>query len=169
MSPQISVVSADAAGPEPGSALARIRSAAAAQRVARSTEIAVGGAFADHLWLRYGLLPLEEMDRYAELSAGASPRLSALTVDMMVSACRTVLWREDGIQTDLEVGLDGRLWELMDWPLPPATTAAELTPREIVLALFGGNGMGVVEHAEQLMTWMRGPGQPPGESSAATS
>lgn len=159
--------SADAA--EPGSALARIRAAAAAQRQDRHQDIAVGGAFGEHLVIRYGLLPLEDMDRYADLATGKAPRLSALTIDMMVSACRTVLWREDGTDTDLATGLDSGLWELLDWPLPPETTPEELTPREIVLAVFGGNGMAVVEHAEQLMSWMRAPGAGPGESSAATS
>ena len=155
---------------EPGSALARIRAAAAAQRKDRSLELPVGGEFGDRLVLRYGLLPLEDMDRYADLAAGASPRLSALTIDMMVSACRTVLWREQGTDTDLAVGLTAELWELMDWPLPEGVDElADLTPREIVLALFGGNGMAVVGHAEELMTWMRAPGTPPGGASGASS
>lgn len=174
MTAPISVVPAHA-GPsaeptEPGSALARIRAAAAAQRAERTTDIAVGGAFGQRLWVRYGVLPLEEMDRYADLATGATPRMSALAVDMMVSACRTVLWREDGSETDLEVGLDSRLWELMAWPLPTGTEPADLTPREVVLALFGGNGMAVVEHSTELITWMSGgEGPGPGESSAATS
>lgn len=174
MTPAINVVAQDAPAsgtdaPEPGSALARMRAAAAAQRRERHLDLPVGGEFGDQLVVRYGLLPLEDMDRYADLSTGKTPRLSALTIDMMVSACRTVLWREHDTDTDLNVGLDSALWELLAWPLPPETGPEDLTPREIVLALFGGNGMAVVEHAEALMSWMRAPGATPGESSAATS
>ena len=120
----------------------------------------MGGAFGDRLVLRYGVLPIERMDRYADLGSG-NVRLSALTIEMMADACVTALWHEDGTTTDLEVGLTGGLWELLGWPLPPETRPDELTPREIVLALFGGNGMAVVAHAEELISWMRDPTEGP--------
>jgi hypothetical protein len=157
--------------PAPGSALARIKRAAAQQRGQRHVELVVGGAFGEHLVVRYGVLPIDEMDRYVDLAnPGASMRLSQLTLDLMVSAARTVLWVEGDDVTDLGVRLDSSLWQLLDWPLPDGVALDELTPREIVLALFGDNGLAVLAHAEELMGWMRDPGgDSPGEALAATS
>jgi hypothetical protein len=151
-----------------GSALAHVRAAAARQREARTLDLPVGGAFGGRLVLRYGTLPLRELERYGEL--GDSLTNLSLALDMMVSACRTVLWREDGIDTDLGVRIEPALWQLMDWPLPPGLDLADLTAREIVDALFGSNAMAVGSHLGELVAWMQEPGVPvPGESSGATS
>src|SRR3954452_16603058 len=83
---------ADAA---PGSALALARAAAARQRQRHTTEIPVGGDFGDHLRIRYGVLPLDEIERYSELAQTTS---WSLNLDVMTSACQTVLWDD----TDLE-------------------------------------------------------------------
>jgi hypothetical protein len=175
MTRPISVVPAGATNhssePEPGSVLALLRAAAASARVAKKLELPVGGPdFGDRLVVRYRVLPPEELDRFMEPAQGGTLRVSAFGVDMMVSACETVLWRQDGTETDLEVRLDSGLWELLGWPLPPGTELADLTPREIVLELFGGNGVAQMAHANRLLEWMQNPGAPPvGESSAATS
>lgn len=152
--------------PEPGSVLARLRQAAQAQREVRTLELPVGGAFGDQLRVRYGVLPLEEMDRYADLTTGRV-RLSTLTIEMMVAACHTVVWHDAGTSEDLHVRLDGHLWELLGWPLPEGVD--QLTPKEIVLGLFNGNGLAIVAHVERLIGWMRGEEPDAGESSAATS
>jgi hypothetical protein len=154
--------SAPAGDAAPGSALALARAAAARQRQRHTTEIPVGGDFGDHLKIRYGVLPLHEIERYSELAQTTS---WSLNLDVMTSACQTVLW--DG--TDLEVGLDHRLWTLLDWPLPTGLDhAQDLTPRELIDALFGYNGIALAEHFARLQKWMENPGgDGPGESSAA--
>lgn len=153
----------------PGSALARVRSAAARQRERRTFDLAVGGAFGEHLVIRYGTLPIDELERYGELADSIS-NLS-LALDLMVSACRTVLWLEDGEATDLGVRIEQRLWELLDWPLPPGVDQlADVTTREIVDTLFGHNAMAVGNHLGELVAWMQDPGvAAPGESSGVTS
>jgi hypothetical protein len=152
-------VVADAA---PGSALALARAAAARQRQRHTTDIPVGGDFGEHLKVRYGVLPLDEIERYSELAQTTS---WSLNLDVMTSACQTVLWDD----TDLEVGLDHRLWTLLDWPLPAGIDrAADLTPRELIDALFGSNGIALADHFARLQKWMENPGgDAPGESSAA--
>lgn len=149
-----------------GSVLDGLRKAAVRQRKERTIDLPVGGAFGERLVVRYGTLPIEELDRYAELQGNITN--VALAIDMMVSTCRTVLWREDGQETDLGVGLGTDLWELLDWPLPEGVE--ELTPREVVLGLFGAKeGMRLGNHLAALVAF-NNEGEPePGEASAPTS
>lgn len=141
----------------PGSALAQARALAAQQRQSQFKEIPVGGAFGDHLIIRYGVVPLDQVERYGEL-AGKVSNMS-FNIDTMVTACRTLIWREDGNDTDLGVRLEPRLLTLLDWPLPPGVDRLEdVTAREVVEQLFGGNGMAVVTHFAQLFGWLQNPG-----------
>ena len=151
----------------PGSMLASLRAHAAAQRRQRTLDVPVGGDLGN-LIVRYGYLGVDAMDRYGELVPGQIKQTS-LTIDMLVSACRTVLYRHDDQLQDLDVGLGGKLWGLLGWDLPPGIERAEDVPTpDVVLALFGGNGMALVTHAERVITWMQDPVDV-GESSAATS
>lgn len=161
-SPPTPAATAPPADAAPGSALALARAAAARQRQRHSTEIPVGGDFGPHLKIRYGVLALEQIERYSELAQTTS---WSLNLDVMTSACQTVLWDE----SDLEVRLDHRLWTLLEWPLPPGVDRAEdITPRELIDALFGHNGIALAEHFSRLQKWMENPGgDAPGESSAA--
>jgi hypothetical protein len=148
----------------PGSPLARLRQQAARQREQRTFDLAVGGAFGDQLVVRYGALPVSELERYAEL--GDKLTNLSLVIDAMVSSCRTVLY--DG--SDLEVTLDHRLWTLLGWELPPAIDAPdELLPREVIEALFGHNALALGEHVNRLVSWMQDADESPGEASGATS
>lgn len=168
MSAGVHVVGVDEATPArdaapPGSALARLRQQAARQRETRTLDLTVGGAFGEQLVVRYGTLPVSELERYAEL--GDKLTNLSLVIDAMVSSCRTVLFEGD----DLEVQLDHRLWTLLDWELPATIDSAdELMPREVIEALFGQNALALGEHVEQLVTWMQ-KGATPGEPSGATS
>lgn len=152
-----------------GSPLARARAAAARQREVHTHDLAVGGAFGEHLLVRYGTLPTEELDRYAELSDSIG-NLS-LAIDLMVQSCRTIVWRDDDELTDLDVRLDWRLWTLLEWPLPPGVDEAEdVTSRELIDTLFGHNALALGTHLGELVTWMQNPGgDDPGEASGATS
>lgn len=169
--PQISVVAADGAAPAadapPGSALAQLRAAVSAERSERSLDLAVGGAFSDQLVVRYGGLPVGDLERYSELS-GRLGNLG-LAIDMAVSCCRTMLWRTaDGQLTDLEVRLGPKLWALGQWPLPDGMSADELTPRQVVEELWRDRGMALGAHLTRLVEWQSEEERPPGESLGVT-
>lgn len=152
----------------PGSALAQLRAAVSAERTERTLELPVGGPFSDHLVVRYGGLPVGDLERYSELS-GRLGNLG-LAIDMAVSCCRTMLWRtDDGRTEDLEVRLGPKLWALGQWPLPDGMTAEELTPRQVVEELWRDRGMALGAHLTRLVEWQSEEERAPGESSGATS
>jgi len=151
-----------------GSMLAALRRRAASQRAVKHLDVAVGGDFGEDLLVRYGYLALEDMDRYGDLQPGQI-RATSLTIDMLISACRTVLFRHQGQLVDLEVGLGGELWERLGWPLPAGiTNARDIPAPDVVAELFARNGMALVTHAERVVSWMQDPADA-GEASAATS
>jgi hypothetical protein len=162
----------DELGPEPddaapGSVLAQLRAAAAAQRAARTLELPVGGAFGTNLVIRYRVLERREWDKYAVLltpaaSAGGSgdlPPMSVLNARMMAAACETVLWVEGDERHDLEVRLDGRLAEMLGHPLAPGMSYDDLGVLEVVEGLFP-SPMAVTAHAGELVRWMQDPSNP---------
>jgi hypothetical protein len=164
--PPAAPAAAPVADAAPDSALAQARAAAARQRAQQMVDIPVGGQFGEHLLIRYGVLPLNEIERYADLQTSAW----SMNIDVMVSACRTVIWRDgQDTKTDFEVRLDHHLLTKLEYPLPPGIDRAEdLTAREVVQALFNDNGLALANHFAQLQKWMENPGgDAPGESSAA--
>jgi hypothetical protein len=176
MTPPISVVAAGnghepaPADAAPGSLLARLRSQAVQQAEDRTVEAPIGGSFDPPIMAVYGVLPPEELERYAELAGGTSNL--ELVLDMLVRTNRS-LWTSDGerrveLRDDRGAVTYGhRLAELLGIPHPPDT---ELEPREVLLALFGRNGMALASHASQVVTWMQNPGgATPGESSGAAA
>jgi hypothetical protein len=172
--PGIRVVAAGAGEPPaadaaPGSVLAHVRAAAAAQRRTKTLRLAVGGEFGERLIVVYGVLPVDELERYVTLAAAGAMRELGLAIDMAIASCQTLIWHEHDVDTDLHVRLDTALWQLLDWPLPEGIDDVdELTPADVVRHLFGGNGIALAEHLEQLSTWMRNPGgDAPGEASPA--
>jgi hypothetical protein len=152
----------------PGSVLAQLQAAAVEQARERTLELPIGGAFGPHLLARYRVLSVDELERFPQLSGKIADVYIA--VEMMVTTCTTMLWRDDhGDVTDLNTTYTAKLWELMGWPLPESVELDELTPREVVVKLFGGNGSALAMHLQRLSTWLQSPGGPaPGESSAAT-
>ena len=156
----------------PGSVLAGLRAAAELQRQTRHLELPIGGHFGDKLRVRYRVLPQREWDKYSVLlqpnpATGETdlPPMSVLNARMMAAACETVLWYEGGEQTDLEVGLDGGLAELLGYPLPDGMSYDDLSVLEVVGALFA-SPMAITSHAGQLVTWMQNPTEAvePGEA-----
>lgn len=169
----IHVVAAGAPSPAatdvaPGSVLAQLQHAAAEQAQTRTLDLPVGGAFGPHLIARYRVLSVDELERFPQLAGKIADIYVA--VEMMVTTCTTLLWRDDaGELTDLNVAYTPKLWELMGWPLPDGVGLDDLTAREVVVKVFGGNGSSLAVHLERLATWLQSPGGPaPGESLAAT-
>lgn len=155
----------------PGSVLAQLRTAAAAQRQTRTLELVVGGALA-RLVIRYGVLSPREWDKYAVLltpaaaagGTGDLPPMSVLNARMMAAACETVLWRgDDGELSDLGVHLDGELARLLGHPLDEGTSYDDLGVLEVVNGLFA-SPIAVTAHAGELVQWMQNPGGAEGET-----
>jgi hypothetical protein len=158
-------VASDAA---PGSVRAALQHAAAEQARERTIDLSIGGAFGPHLLARYRVLNVDELERFPQLAAKVADIYVA--VEMMVTTCTTLLWRDDhGDVNDLNVTYSPKLWELMGWPLPEHVELDDLTPREVVVKLFGGNGSALAMHLQRLSEWLQHPESAmPGESSAAT-
>jgi hypothetical protein len=159
----------------PGSVLATLRARAAAQRHTSTLVLPVGGSFPE-LHIRYKLPDATMADRLMARAAQLNqdktgPQVSAFNVDLMTSACDTLLFRhDDGHDEDLKVGLDHRLWELVGWELPASMTAGDVTVHEIIGTLFDNNWFRVNAHGGELLTWLQDPGgESPGEASAASS
>jgi hypothetical protein len=157
-----------AADAAPGSVLTQLRERAARQREAKRLELPIGGEFGDRLVAVYGVLPIGELEHYTAM-AGKLGDL-AMATDVAISACTTLCWREHDDVTDLGVRYGPDLWQLLDWPLPEGVERVDdLLPRDVVAALFGGNGIAQLSHVEKVVTWMQDPGaDAPGEASAAT-
>lgn len=164
------------AAPVPGSLLSKLRDATTRQREERHIELDVPGAFSGMMRVRYHGLPLEGLERYSELLAtGRTTNLSTV-LDMLCTCCEAVLGHdpEEDRWIVLEdehgpVGLDDRLASLVG--VPRAVPEVELSPREVIEALFmpGGNSVPLGNHAGELATWLSdAEGTEPGESSAAT-
>jgi hypothetical protein len=162
-----------------GSVLAGLRARAAVERTERTLEVPIGGeTWGDALLVRYGMPSMVDADRLMAAAArfvgapgakGAVQGPSAFAVDVMATCCRTVLGSDGQDTEDLGVGLDGGLWELLMLPLPPGVAEySELTPREVIGGLFEGNWLAVGNHSAQVMTWLRGGVEPPGEAQAPT-
>ena len=152
----------------PGSVLDVLRNAAAEQAQARTFDLPIGGAFGPHLLARYRVLDVDELERFPQLSGKIADIYIA--VEMMVTTCTTLLWRDDhGDLTDLNAAYEPKLWELMGWPLPEHTSLDDLTPREVVVKLFGNNGTALSLHLQRLSEWLQNERSvSPGESLAAT-
>ena len=139
--------------------LASLRRMGEAQRSEHTTEVAVGGEFGERLKVRYGVLAVDEMERYAELVSSGSMSNMGLAIDMMVACCRTISFTaDDGRTTVLSdekgpVRLGPRLAALMGWM--PADGTDTMKPREVVKLLFGDNAMALDHHLGRLMEWMR--------------
>jgi hypothetical protein len=159
----MAAVPSDAA---PDSMLASLRRLGEAQRAEHTTEVAVGGEFGERLVVRYGVLAVDEMERYTELVSTGSLSNLGLAIDCMVACCRSISFIDDRGETVLlsdergPVKLGPRLAALMGWE---SIDGAEMKPRTVVKLLFGDNAMALDAHLSRLLEWMRsarsdGPG-----------
>jgi hypothetical protein len=159
----------------PGSLLAKLQDAAGRQQEQRTLELDVPGAFRGMMRVRYHGLPLDGLERYAEILQTGSASEFSTVLDMLVTCCDVVLGYDDDAGEWLEltdqygpVGFDDRLARLLKLPRPDPET--ELAPREVVEMLFmpGGNSVPLGNHAGELATWLaESGGLDPDLSSAA--
>lgn len=158
-------------GSAEGSILSQLRVAAAAQQEEHIMDFMVGGEFRKQLWIRYKPLDPGPMDRFIsrraqvrelqEKNPKADFPITELNMDLMAQACVAVLGADadGGNKEVLEdnlglVRLEKRLAILLGMPVPPE---AELTSREVILMIFGGNGMAIIDHGDSIVTWMSDP------------
>jgi hypothetical protein len=171
-------------GAVPGSLLDKLRKAAAKQQEEHTEDFMVGGEFRKQLWIRYKPLDPEPMDafitrrgairdRMAEDPKASLP-MTELNMDLMAQGCVAVLGADENgenreVLTDSQgtIRLEHRLCVLLDLPVP---TEEKLTAREVIMIIFGGNAIAIVDHGDDVLGWMRDPvgWKPPGESSAPT-
>jgi hypothetical protein len=133
----------------------------------------VGGEFGDRLFIKYGVLSPDEMDRFVAVRQGVKIRdisATSATMDMMARACVCLIGRFDGEEEVLEdehgpVKLEDRLARLLDLRSPDEPV---LTSHEVITRLFGRNGAAITSHGDKLTAWMTGEdedreNQTPGE------
>lgn len=157
---------------EPGSMLAQLRAAVALQQEQRTIDIPVGGTLAHMLAIRYVPLGQVAYDRYMAKRRvqviGSDGRATVekisqteIGMDLMAQACVAVLGQGQ-VLTDEHgpVKLDHRLAELLDMP---RTEGLEVTARNVILMLFGGNAAAIDRHSDRLWEWMASPADEPGE------
>ncbi len=160
----------------PGSILAQLQAAAAAQQEEQRIELPIGGAFAGLLFVRYKPLDPGQMDRYVAKRAriidkgGELADISSTdsSMDLMAQACVCLLDRAGG-ELELDgapVRLDARLARLLELAFPEGF---EPTARDVILRLFGGNALAIDAHASRLLDWMRQPAEVPGLGEAPAS
>jgi len=158
----------------PGSILAQLQRAAAAQQEEQRIEIPVGGAFAGLLSIRYRPLNPDQMDRYVAKRAriidkgGELADISSTdsSMDLMAQACVCLIDRAGGelaAEGEPPCRLDARLARLLDLSFPEGF---EPTARDVILRLFGGNALAIDAHASRLLDWMRQPVEVPGLGEA---
>jgi hypothetical protein len=155
--PTVSVVA-----PTPGSIVAKLRERAKAQQEARTTEIPVGGEFGDRLFIKYGVLKPDEMDRFVSARAGTKIQdisATSATMDMMARACICLVGRYGDEEEELAdengvIRLEDRLARLLDLRGPAEPV---LSSYEVISRLFGRNGAAITDHGDKLATWMTDP------------
>lgn len=165
-----------------GSTLLReLRAAAAAQSSEHTEDFVVGGEFGKQLWIRYKPLDSGPMDRFIAQRTAARDRMDSdprlvlpitdMNMDMMAQGCVCVLGadkegnnKEALSDTHGSIRLEHRLAVLLELPLPEGNEM--YTAREVIMMIFGGNGMAIVDHADDVVRWMRDPSKKPdlGES-----
>jgi hypothetical protein len=148
----------------PGSVLAQLQSAAAAQLEEKTFDLPVGGAFKDLLEIRYRPLDPQSMDRYIAKRAriidkgGELADISSTdaSMDLMAQACVCLLARGEVLEVSdgVPYRLDLRLADLLEIPFPDGY---EPSARDVILKLFGNNAMALDAHATRLLEWMREP------------
>lgn len=155
--------------PPPDSMISKLRRRATAQQKALIKAFPVGGEFGDWLQIRYTPLPPDQLDDFIVRQDEASQeRAIQLNMDMMARSCVEVIGFDPSTKT-VEVlqddrgpvKLEHRLAVLLDLPV---SSGAILTAREVITILFGRNGLAIGQHGDEVVGWMRKPGDASGES-----
>lgn len=153
------------------SLLERLRKQSAAQQRERTIELDIGGAFDPPLVARYGVLPMHELETITEQIDERHPDRVGYALEVMARCNRAILARDGDELVELTdergtITYGHRLALLLDLPVPPGED--NLPPREVIVALFGGNAVALSAHGGQLLQWMNTGGPQAGEASAAT-
>lgn len=162
-----------------GSLISNLRAAAKAQQEIHITDIPVGGEFGKRLQIRYHPMEPGAMDRYITRRAEirqlqeADPRVgipfTELNMDLMAQACLAIVGADEKGESKIvleddtgTVKLEERLARLLSLPIPEGG----LNAREVIMMIFGGNALAIIDHGDDLLSWLRDPKEQPdvGES-----
>jgi hypothetical protein len=152
----------DLADPIPGSAiLARLRKQAQRQQEEKSRDFAVGGDFGEWLRLRFTPLRPEAVDDFINRRMGDDVKALEMNMDLITFCVAVVGYnpetREEEILMDDEgkpIRLTHELVRLLELPIPPGPP---LTSRDVVMIIFGGNGMAIGNFGDRVISWMQNP------------
>jgi hypothetical protein len=131
----------------------------------------VGGEFKKQLWIRYQPLEAVAMDRYINRRSEIrqrqedNPRMglpyTELNMDLMAQACVAVVGADENgenkfiLEDDTgPMRLEHRLAIMLGMPVPGEI---ELNARDVIMLVFGGNALAVVDHGDDLLEWLRDP------------
>jgi hypothetical protein len=159
----------------PGSLLASLRAAAAAQTAEHTEDFCVGGEFGKQLWLRVKPLDPGPMDNFINRRSRirekqeADPRMNMpyteMNMDLLAQSCVCVVGadvngenREELSDSLGPVRLEHRLAVLLELPLPEEQ---KLNSHEVIMMIFGGNAFRIVDVGDDVFTWMRDPSKKP--------
>jgi hypothetical protein len=156
--------------------LAHRASAQAGGRAARERHIdlEIGGTFEPPLVARYGVMPVHELERYSELATDPRSSTTEVGIDIMART-NVALFARDAIASSSSrrarhdhVRASARAAARA----PDPARRDDMQPRDVIVGLFGGNGLAISTHGGQLLSWMQNPGKgeaTPGEASGETA
>jgi hypothetical protein len=159
----------------PSSLIARLRKQAAQQQRERHIDLEIGGTFDPPLVARYGVMPVHELERYSELATDPRSSTTEVGIDIMARTNRALFARDGERLVELRDELGAityghRLAVLLELPIPPGED--NMAPRDVIVGLFGGNGLALSTHGGRLLSWMQNPTEgetTPGEASGETA
>lgn len=157
-----------------GSLLEELHDAAGRQREARRIELDVPGAFAGKMRVRYHGLPLEQLERYADLIGKGQTGPVSVNIDLLATCAEVVLAYDDETGEWIElhdeqgpIALEPRLARLLRLPEP--APGVEMSTDELIRGLFmpDENAVPLGTTATELSEWLQAKeGLDPGESLA---
>lgn len=163
-----------------GSLVSQLRHSAAKQQEEHVEDFLVGGEFKKQLWIRYKPLDPGPMDRFfarrAEVMNNLAQQkgelpITELNMDLMAQACIAIVGADvNGENKEVLEDEDGPLGHLdfrvTEFLHIPWNGIGQPTSRDVIMMLFGQNAMAIIDHGDDLASWMRDPAQHPnvGES-----
>ena len=143
-----------------GSLLASLRATAARKREASTKTLGLPGRWAGTVRARYGVVSLDDLERYADTSMQTSGAdLMNESLEILARACQAIEGKdpETGEWQVLEdelgpVTFDDRLALLLDWPRPDGDFTFSV--RTVYETMFDGNGVALGQHVAEVSQFM---------------
>lgn|ERR1700733_824961 len=143
-----------------GSLLASLRATAARKRDNATKTLELPGRWAGTVRARYGVVSLDDLDHYADMSQELSGAdLLNQSLEILARACQAIEGKDPDtgewqvLEDELgPVTFDDRLAKLLDWPRPEGDFAFSV--RVVYETMFDGNGVALGQHAAEVSKFM---------------